>query len=650
MKGSNEYQPEFDGLRTVAILPVVLFHAEVPGLRGGFVGVDVFFVLSGFLITRLLVRELLRTGTLHLTAFYARRLRRLLPALATVTATTLFLGALILSPALEQQSLARSAIATMAFVSNFYFWRVQAIYFAPPSDWIPLLHMWTLSVEEQLYLVWPGLLVMATQFGWRSERARGGGPLLLMLALFTISFALFFWGAYARQTAAFYLTPTRVWEFVLGAALAIAGDNLKRMHAAGGIVAILGLGAIVVAVMMLHSFFLSVTAAAFGTAAIIAGIESKPTASCARLLQLGPMVIVGRLSYSWYLWHWPLLAYSRILDPGNDSLVRALAAVLCAFVLASLTFVFVENPIRRNHPWPFNTVRESFVAGGMISLVVIGVAMALLFRANVLVRGDPWLKAIMQASHGVAAIPGCTFAQTFSHLAPAVRCANGDGDAPVRILVWGDSQAQQLMPMMQMAGEAGHYGVATWSMSSCPTVVLGLVVQRGLATACRDFNRAIADQLSGLSAAGLKGIVLATRNFGFPDASDQLSAWSSGMREVLSLATTHDLRVLLIAPIPVFSLMLPECLAHAPPERCGASRTALERERSPLISALSEIAASRTTVRIWDAFDAICGETDCTPMRDGLIMYSDRGHLSVRGAQALLAAATPNLNWLRGVK
>ncbi|MFZ0425089.1 MAG: acyltransferase [Xanthobacteraceae bacterium] len=161
MDQPTRYQPEIDGLRALAITPVVLFHAGVPGLRGGYVGVDVFFVLSGFLISRLLLAELGQTGTIDFAGFYARRIRRLLPALALVVTAVLLVGAFILSPALERPDLSRSAAATMAFVSNIYFWRMQANYFAQPTDWIVLLNTWTLSVEEQFYLVWPVLLALA---------------------------------------------------------------------------------------------------------------------------------------------------------------------------------------------------------------------------------------------------------------------------------------------------------------------------------------------------------------------------------------------------------------------------------------------------------------------------------------------------------
>lgn len=646
------YQPEIDGLRAAAIVPVVLFHAGVPGLRGGYVGVDVFFVISGFLISRLLFGELAETGKIDFAGFYARRVRRLFPALVTVVAAVLVLGAFVLSPALERPELSKSAVATMAFVSNLYFWRGQAIYFAPPTDWIALLNMWTLSVEEQFYLLWPLLLTVAALLAPRLSRPVAVIAALMLVALFAGSFALFWWGAHARPTATFYLAPTRAWEFALGGGLALAGGRLRQMGVVAGPAAMLGLALIAASVLLPHGVPLSsaVTPAAFGSAAVIAGVTAAPRTLVGRLLATRPFVLVGKLSYAWYLWHWPLLAFSRILDPGNDSLLRCLAVVFGALLLAAFTFAFIEEPIRRRRPWPFVSAGQTLAAGGAMSLAVAALALALQLQAEAAKRRDPWLTAIEAAAHKVAARPGCNLAQTFSRLAPARQCSVGAADAPLRIVLWGDSQAEQLPPLMKADGERADYRAAVWSMSSCPPVEVEPMQQRGLASACRAFDRAVTSQLPALAEAGVTGIVLASRAFGFPGeraAPARLAAWRSGMQEIFSLARRSNLRVLLLAPIPYFRLPLPECLAHASAEQCGGRRARFERQRAPLLSALGEIIAGNDHVRIFDPFDLLCGQHMCTPVRDGTIMYADRGHLSVSGSRALASFAATQLNWLR---
>ena len=213
--------PEIDGLRAVAIILVAFFHAGLPGMMGGFIGVDVFFVISGFLITRLLVDEFIRTGSLDILGFYARRVRRLLPALAVVLVATLAAGALVLNPIGEQQDLAASAVATATFVSNIFFWRTQTGYFADHAEQLPLLHMWTLAVEEQFYIFWP-LAMLGTGFLARRSGVSSYAILVAMLVVGSIASLVLSWLITPiKPTMAFYLTPFRGWEFGIGGLLSI---------------------------------------------------------------------------------------------------------------------------------------------------------------------------------------------------------------------------------------------------------------------------------------------------------------------------------------------------------------------------------------------------------------------------------------------
>jgi lysophospholipase L1-like esterase len=394
-----------------------------------------------------------------------------------------------------------------------------------------------------------------------------------------------------------------------------------------------------------------VVTAALGAAATIAGITAAPAAASARLLQTRPMVAIGKLSYSRYLWHWPLLAFSRILAPGNGSLARALAVAFGALVLAAVTFIFVENPIRQRRPWPLFGVYPTLAVGAAISLMVALLAVALELQADAATRRDPWLGAIAAAARTIPAKPGCNFAGAFTALAPAAECAVGAPGVPPRILVWGDSQAEQLKAMMTADGARGAYAAAIWSKSDCPPLVPASSRGPNAASACLAFNRAVAAELPVLAQAGLGGIVLASRYFGFPGAwspLDELAAWRAGLQDILSTARGLNIRVVLIAPIPMFRLPLPECLAHGSAAQCGASRANFERGHAPLLAALRETVKDYDDVRIWDPADLLCDASLCTPMRDGTIMYSDRGHLSVLGAQALAADAAPQLDWLRG--
>ncbi len=649
MNGRIRYQPEFDGLRAVAIVPVVLFHAGVPGIPGGFVGVDVFFVISGFLISRLLLLELDETGRIDFLAFYARRARRLLPALATVVAAVLVLGSFILSPALERPQLSQSATATMAFVSNIYFWRQQAQYFAQPSEWVPLLNMWTLSVEEQFYLLWPALLMLAALFARR--RPLPAKVALMLAGLSAVSFALFWWGVRAEPTASYYLAPTRAWEFALGAALALFEERLRHVGRGAAPFVLVGLMAVALAVTLgRHGLLWVIGLAAFGTAAVIGGVTAAPASTAARLLRLSPLVVIGKLSYSWYLWHWPLLAFGRVLDAGHHSLSRNLLVAFGALALAALTFVFIEDPIRRRRPWPFSGAGQTLATGGAISLVLVASALALAFQADAAMRRDPWLAAIDAAGHGaVHSPPGCHAFKSFEGLPPARHCAVGAEKAPLRILLWGDSQARQLVAVLRAEGTRGGYAAVARSRTACPPLLLRRPVR--LRAACRDFNAAVAAELPALRHAGVGGVILASRRFGVsgPRApAPALKNWQEGFRAILSVARRLQMRVLVVAPIPDFQLALPQCLAHASAVRCGGSRAMFEQKRAPVLAALREAIAGDDDARLWDPFDLLCDARVCTPVRNGLIMYSNRGHLSVQGSRALAPFIAPQLDWLLG--
>ena len=647
----ERYQPEIDGLRAVAITPVVLFHAGVPGLRGGYVGVDVFFVLSGFLITRLLVAELGATGSVALADFYARRVRRLFPALATVVVAVLVLGTVILSAALERPELSNSAIATMSFVANVYFWHAEATYFALPAGWLPLLNMWTLSVEEQFYLLWPASLLLAAWLGRRAGRSWAEIATPALAVLMVVSLALFWWGTRHRPTAAFYLTPTRVWEFALGGALALGSGRLNGTPRSGGVAVTLGLAGIAAAVVLLgYRLFWGVVVAAFGTAGILMGIALAPAAAPVRVLRARPLVFIGKCSYSWYLWHWPLLVFTRMAAPGEANLARSLLVAFGALVLAAFTYVAVENPIRRRRPWPFLEPRQALAAGAMLSLAVAVLAAGLYLQANAQVRRAPRLAAIAAAARKLPQKPGCNMPQYFSALAPAEQCLVGAPGAPPRVLVWGDSQAEQLAPLLQKDGKQAGYAAAIWSMSSCPQVVPSHW-KGDLAAACRAFDHAVQSQLPSLAQSGLTGIVMASRGFGYPSPHaprEVLTAWQSGWRTIFASARDNNLRVLLQAPIPYLPPPLPQCLAHASAAQCGVSRTIVERRRAPLVGALDEIVAGYDNVRIWDPLDFLCNAGTCMPARGGVIAYSDSGHLSIAGARALAPVAAPQFSWLRG--
>jgi peptidoglycan/LPS O-acetylase OafA/YrhL len=362
------YRPEIDGLRAIAVLAVVFYHAGL-GCPGGYVGVDVFFVISGYLITSLILKDL-RQGTFSLAAFWERRIRRIFPASAVCVLVTLIAGFFLLLPD-DLENLGKSAIAQTLLVANFYFWRTTN-YFGGANEEKPLLHTWSLAVEEQFYLFFPLLLLLLFRFpGFR----RPGRLIGLMLAGAAISLALAMWGVTHQPFATFFLLPTRVWELLCGAiiaALPATAIPQSRWLREGG--SWLGLAAILTPVWLYNEKTLFPGLAALppclGTAMLIwangANAAGPPPAQTlpARILSLRAVVFIGLISYSLYLWHWPVIAFSDYWKTAPFSSLTRWSFVLASFGLAVLSWRFVETPFRKRRAfskrkWVYSTALAS---------------------------------------------------------------------------------------------------------------------------------------------------------------------------------------------------------------------------------------------------------------------------------------------------
>ena len=362
-----KYRSEIDGLRTLAVVPVILFHAGFAGFSGGFVGVDVFFVISGYLITTIIINEL-EQGKFSLGSFYERRARRILPALFFVMFACIPFAWLLMLPG-ELQDFSQSVMAVATFSSNVLFW-LESGYFERAAELKPLLHTWSLAVEEQYYILFP-LFLMLT---WRLGRRR---ILLLLGLVFLLSLALAQWATTASPDAAFFLLPTRGWELLVGVFVAF---YLQHQAAPRSMVldqtgSILGLVLLVVAVVAFDEqtpfpgFYALVPT--LGTALLILYANSGTWAH--RLLSLPLLVGIGLISYSAYLWHQPLLVFARLATAENPSLLLVSAMCVAAFVLAGFSYRYVEKPFRNRQ---FLPTRQIFT--GALTLMLVFVATGLM--------------------------------------------------------------------------------------------------------------------------------------------------------------------------------------------------------------------------------------------------------------------------------
>ena len=615
------YRPDVDGLRALAVLAIITFHASPAALPGGFAGVDVFFVISGFLITGILLEPRgVRPGW---ATFYGRRVRRLFPALAVVLAATLALGWHLMLP-LEFRQLSRHAAATGTFVVNGAFWR-EAGYFDLAGEFKPLLHAWSLAVEEQFYLLWPLVLVAGSQSMLTLRPA--------IAALMTVSFVLGLWWVARDGAGAFFLLPGRLWELAGGGLLACVPPP-RRMRAADNVLALAGLALLAVAFVALRGTrhypggwaLLPV----LGTVALIrAGPHAIPNA---RLLSNRALVFVGLVSYPLYLWHWPALAFTRIVAGGDPGWTAIGAAIAVAAVLAVATYAWIERPIRRAGRRA--TAWLAIAMAGVVAFALAGATGLLPPRAS-----DPVLASFEAAQHDWA-FPGPLLREEVVGKGLPVRAA-GRGRT---VLVIGDSNAQQYAPRVTALLEGGLSGarVAFATAGSCPPM-------RGVeyrartgcpALAARALDHAASPEVDGVVLAAQWSAYLDPATIAYVGADGRVLTGAEAVDAALAgfSSTIASLRALgktvhVVLNIPVGDAFDPRHLlqrdwhGNFTVHGDGVPRDAWERAVAPTAGPLADAARLAGAIVV-DPAQTLCASGTC-PARaaDGSPLYRDGFHL-----------------------
>jgi len=451
----RSYRPDIDGIRSLAILSVVLFHAGVPRLAGGFTGVDVFFVLSGYLIGGHIFSEL-QAGRFSYLRFYQRRAKRILPAFYTVLAFTLAATVFLLTP-LNGYHMARSAFWATLSVSNIEFWKTTS-YFSPGSEFNPVLMTWSLGVEEQFYVVIPLLMVLLA-------RIRRSWVLPSILAVCAASF----WFAVAMlpsyPSMVFYLLPARAWELGIGVALAVVELSRGRYTKSGPVaeaMGVVGLAAVVLPFFLLNKLtpFPGVAAvpSVLGTGLLLAVPQSWVNR---RVLSLSPLVYVGRVSYSWYLWHWPVLAFLRTLyGSPTVPLGVGLAAVALAFGAAVVSYYVIEQPFRQSKRAPKPL---------LLRYAAVTVVYLVLFAIFVKGHGFPARYPVLSQMERVTELRGtdpCLVGDGAQAPNTVAECYDHAGTKPL-VALWGDSHSGAMAPGVRATAERSGYGFVQMSKLAC---------------------------------------------------------------------------------------------------------------------------------------------------------------------------------------
>ncbi|HEX8484902.1 acyltransferase family protein [Sphingomonas sp.] len=621
--GSTGYRRDIDGLRTIAVLPVVFFHAGWSALSGGYVGVDVFFVISGFLITGIIAREV-DEGRFSIVAFYERRIRRILPALFAVIVFVLAASAVLYFPK-DFASVGRSIVATLLFVSNVNFW-LESDYFGASAHTKPMLHTWSLAVEEQFYIVFPLLLVFVARVlpRWRAA---------VLWAIFAGSLLFCVWQTRAYPSAAFYLPVSRTWELAAGALLAVGAVPAIRHRRAREIVAIAGLAAIAWAVFAFTGRTRFPGAAAlFPVLGAAALIHCAPGTLVGRLLSIKPMVAVGLISYSLYLWHWPLIVFTDYARDRGLSGAWAVAVVAAAFLMAALSWRFVEQPFRSRQRIPRPRLFRQAATGAAALAAISAVVMA---GGGWPGRFRPDVLRLAEATEDVSPLRTRCHVNSIRAIARE-RCSIGANVAP-DTLVWGDSHGVEIAYALGEIARSRGRALMQATGSSC-TPVVGLDVT----AMCNRFNLAVMRLIEARRA--IRTVVLV--GYWADTANSRRRGLSDALIATVQRLRASGRRVVLLDAIPPQETDVPRLLAHLAQqgrlaEQHGRARSEIVAKTLYVRPAFDQLRASG--VPIVDPKDALCRGDACDIYRDGRALYFDRHHLSLAGARIVAQQAAPTV-------
>jgi peptidoglycan/LPS O-acetylase OafA/YrhL len=642
------YRPEIDGLRALAIVPVVFFHFGVPGFRGGFVGVDVFFVISGYLITGLIQGEIDR-GAFSLARFYERRVRRIFPALFAMLAVVSFAAFVWLFP-VDLVRYARSLSATALFAANFEFWR-EAGYFDTFANQKPLLHLWSIAVEEQFYLLFPALLLALRRF---SPRAR----IVAIAGVLVASFTLAAWGVSAASVATFYLLPTRAWELMLGALLALGIMQSPKSRLLAELLATIGLALIAASVAFITPQMPfpgpAALAPCLGAALVIHAADPKTTVA-GRLLAMRPLVFLGLVSYSLYLWHWPIFVFATYVDMHEPTGLGSAALIALSYGLAVLSWRYVEQPFRRRRSGP-RRMRPAFAAAALLMGLTAASATFAASADGFPQRLRPALRRILaEEDDHEPRIKRCFFL-TARDVYDHRLCRIGAMSGRPSFILWGDSHADAILPAVsQAAARAGRAGIFAGG-AACPPLMGVTTPMDG----CRAFSDAVMKLAHN---PGIREVILESRWAKYAEGSpygdepkghiallddacrtdvggDNHAVFGRGLARTVGDLDKLGKKVVLVAAIPEIGFPVPAVLARRALARDTgtiAPPVADYFERQKFVLTTFAGLQTRYGAEVLYPHHVLCATGTCEIALHGVPLYRDEHHLSVFGARQLTA-------------
>jgi peptidoglycan/LPS O-acetylase OafA/YrhL len=635
---ASPYRRDIDGLRGVAVALVVLFHSHIPGFGGGYVGVDVFFVISGYLITLLLIGSSARPLRSWLADFYLRRGRRILPALLLVSLIAAAVASIILLPwalALFGKYLAASAL----LLTNIAAWSDRQGYFQNFGERVALLHFWSIAIEEQFYLVYPISLLLISRYLPRHRT-------LCLLAVAMVSFLGCVWASYHRPAANYYLAPSRAWELLLGAAVATGREDLIRSRLAGELLALAALLTLALTAWWYSAATrypgLYTLAPCAATAALIVTARQRPTLA-SRVLALRPLVFTGLISYSLYLWHFVILALFSYYYIRKIGAVGTVALIAAMYLVAVVSWKWVEGPIRRRTWLKSNRSFVLWASAANLVVLVVGIA---LWQTHGLpgrypeefrTQGELWK---LERSDTLQCLD-----LPLAKIAAGELCSFGpQSDTAPRALLWGDSHAMALLSAYQQLANAHQVRLYFAANSSCRPL-LG-TSSRALPPAararCAEFNAATVQAIRRLDPA------LVILNARWMDVDADLSVEPDlaaapgesnlmrGLQQTLRALQPERRSICVVLDVPTYAYDLPYALALA--RKRGIAEDFLQWSRAAALQQLAGPEAdfhaleARGVLTTVDPKQLLCGSGTCVFEADGRLLYADSNHLTWNGA------------------
>ncbi len=667
----RRFRPDIEGLRAFAVLAVVAYHAGL-GVRGGFVGVDVFFVISGFLITRQLRSAVAKDGIRALPTFYTRRIKRLLPAAATVVIATL-IAARIWAPALQVRSITLDGLFTTFYGLNYRL-AVEGTQYLHQGDAVsPLQHFWSLGVEEQFYVIWPLLILLTAVLG---RRHRGGLLLITLCALAGVSFYYSVTVTRTLDSWAYFSLHTRAWELAFGALVALSAQRLARLpRLIGASLAWLGLIAVVGSAFLYSS---ATSYPGYAAALPVVGAAAIIVAGCGprrgveRILGEPLLQCVGKVSYSWYLWHWPMLIMTPMIVGHPLSWLGRVCVVWLSLVTAIASYFFVENPVRRlgQRNW------QGFLTGCGLSAAVLCTGVLVLAnlpsfvgsgQAVTVVQADSASAAVLtQMQRAVAA--GVDTVAAPRNLTPTPQdaakdlpaadstnchasfttisqgtCVYGDPTGSHTAVLLGDSHADMWLGAFDRAGRAAGWKIIDWTKSSCPAAkitVFNSSINRTY-TECDTWRRQVITRIAALR----PNLVFLSDSENVVGASVSPQTWSQDTLTTMNaVRASSGAKVVLLQDVPVPAYDMPTCVAqHLNSVRACTFSTSKAYSFPSRHRALAE-AATTAGYTVVDPLPWICTLSRCPAIVGNMLVYRDDTHLTATFSAWLAPRVAPLLS------